>query len=116
MAGEEPWPISAIRPKFRCPSTSRSRRTRRRCGSTLSWTERRGSLIFSNPEAPKQVYSKKIGAQVNMVSQSWDGKRVYFTSSLLANWDKKGADNEQFLKGYSWDGKELEGGFRRRLP
>ena len=35
-----------------------------------------------------------------MVSQSWDGKRVYFTSSLLANWDKKGADNEQFLRSY----------------
>lgn len=62
---------------------------------------------LTNPEAPKQVYSKKIGSQVNMVSQSWDGKRVYFTTSLLANWDKKGADNEQFLKGYSWDGKEL---------
>jgi len=42
-----------------------------------------------------------------MVSSSWDGKRVYFTSSLLANWDKKGADNEQFLKGYTWDGKQL---------
>ena len=42
-----------------------------------------------------------------MVSQSWDGKRVYVTSSLLANWDKKGGDNEQFLKLYSWDGKEL---------
>jgi len=66
---------------------------------------------ISNPEAPKQVYAKKIGAQVNMVSQSWDGKRVYFTSSLLANWDKKGADNEQFLKGYSWDGRELRESF-----
>ena len=43
-----------------------------------------------------------------MVSQSWDGKRVYFTSSLLANWDKKGDDNEQFLRAYSWDGKDLE--------
>jgi selenium-binding protein 1 len=43
-----------------------------------------------------------------MVSQSWDGKRVYFTSSLLANWDKKGAEDEQFLKGYAWDGKELK--------
>lgn len=63
---------------------------------------------LSDPEAPKQVYAKKIGAQVNMVSQSWDGKRVYFTTSLLANWDKKGADNEQFLKGYAWDGKELK--------
>jgi selenium-binding protein 1 len=42
-----------------------------------------------------------------MVSQSWDGKRVYFTSSLLGNWDKRGADDEQFLKLYHWDGKEL---------
>ncbi|MGR8952955.1 MAG: selenium-binding protein SBP56-related protein [Gammaproteobacteria bacterium] len=62
---------------------------------------------ITDPFKPKQVYEKKIGAQVNMVSSSWDGKRVYFTSSLLANWDKKGADNEQFLKGYAWDGKEL---------
>jgi selenium-binding protein 1 len=43
-----------------------------------------------------------------MVSQSWDGKRVYLTSSLLANWDKKGADDEQFLRAYDWDGKELK--------
>lgn len=63
---------------------------------------------ISDPFKPKQVYEKKIGSQVNMVSQSWDGKRVYFTSSLLANWDKKGVENEQFLKAYSWDGKELK--------
>lgn len=62
---------------------------------------------ISDPLKPKQVFEQKIGAQVNMVSSSWDGKRVYFTSSLLANWDKKGADNEQFLKGYTWDGKQL---------
>ena len=63
---------------------------------------------ISNPEAPKQIYEKQIGKQLNMVSQSWDGKRVYFTSSLLANWDKKGDDNDQFFKAYSWDGKELK--------
>jgi methanethiol oxidase len=62
----------------------------------------------SDPHKPKQFYEKQIGKQVNMVSESWDGKRVYFTSSLLANWDKKGQDNEQFLRGYSWDGKELK--------
>jgi methanethiol oxidase len=66
---------------------------------------------LSDPEAPKEIYTKKIGAQVNMVSQSWDGKRVYFTTSLLANWDKKGAENEQFLKGFDWDGKELKEAF-----
>ena len=43
-----------------------------------------------------------------MVSQSWDGKRVYVTSSLLEKWDKKGADNEQFLRAFSWDGNELK--------
>ena len=63
---------------------------------------------LSNPEAPKQTYEKVTGKQVNMISQSWDGKRLYITSSLLANWDKGGADNEQFLRGFSWDGKELK--------
>ena len=62
----------------------------------------------SDPQHPKQIYEKQIGKQVNMVSQSWDGKRLYFTSSLLARWDKKGADNEQFLRAYGWDGKELK--------
>jgi selenium-binding protein 1 len=61
----------------------------------------------SDPHKPKQILEKKIGAQLNMVSQSWDGKRLYYTSSLLANWDKTGPDNEQFLKAYSWDGKAL---------
>lgn len=65
----------------------------------------------SDPHKPKQIYEKQIGKQVNMVSQSWDGKRLYFTSSLLANWDKKGADNEQFLRAYAWDGKELKAKF-----
>ena len=62
----------------------------------------------SDPHKPKQIYEKQIGKQVNMVSQSWDGKRLYFTSSLLANWDKKGDDNEQFLRAYTWNGKELK--------
>jgi selenium-binding protein 1 len=62
----------------------------------------------SDPQKPKQIYEKQVGRQLNMVSQSWDGKRLYFTSSLLAQWDKQGADNEQFLRGYAWDGKELK--------
>jgi len=64
---------------------------------------------LSDPRAPKQILEQKIGPQLNMVSQSWDGKRVYFTSSLLANWDKKEADEGplQFLKAYDWDGKAL---------
>ena len=62
---------------------------------------------LSDPHNPKQTYEKKIAAQVNMVSESWDGKRAYYTSSLLANWDKKGQDNEQYFKAYHWDGKQL---------
>jgi methanethiol oxidase len=62
----------------------------------------------SDPRKPTVIHEKKIGAQVNMVSQSWDGKRVYFSSSLLSNWDKAGADDEQFVKAFSWDGKSLE--------
>ena len=66
---------------------------------------------LTNPEAPQQTYEKVTGKQVNMVSQSWDGKRVYITSSLLEKWDKKGADNEQFLRAFNWDGKELKPAF-----
>lgn len=62
---------------------------------------------ISNPEAPRQTYAKKTGSQVNMISQSWDGKRIYVSSSLLANWDKTGKENEQFVKLFAWDGKEL---------
>ena len=69
----------------------------------------------SDPFKPKQIHEKKIGAQVNMVSQTWDGKRLYFTSSVLSKWDKTGADNEQFLKAYTWDGKELQPPLRHRL-
>ena len=62
----------------------------------------------SNPHQPRQIYEKQIGRQLNMVSQSWDGKRLYFSSSLLAHWDKGGEDNEQFVRAYAWDGKELK--------
>jgi methanethiol oxidase len=61
----------------------------------------------SDPHQPKQIYEKPVGKQLNMVSQSWDGKRLYFSSSLLARWDKGGDDNEQFVKAFAWDGKEL---------
>ncbi len=64
---------------------------------------------ISDPFNPKEFYSKNIGAQVNMTSQSWDGKRIYFTSSLLSNWDKKQAKSGdiQYFKAYDWDGKKL---------
>ena len=64
----------------------------------------------SDPHNARQIYEKKIGDQVNMVSQSWDGKRVYYTSSLLGNWDKTeppGPDL-QYLKVYDWNGEQLE--------
>ena len=63
---------------------------------------------LSNPEAPRQTYAKHTGSQVNMVSQSWDGKRLYVSTSLLEKWDKKGVDDEQFVKLFAWDGKELK--------
>jgi selenium-binding protein 1 len=56
------------------------------------------------------VFEQQIGEQVNMVSQSWDGERVYFTSSLLANWDKSestSGKDVQYFKLYAFDGKKL---------
>jgi selenium-binding protein 1 len=66
---------------------------------------------LSDPEHPTETYHLHTGSQVNMVSQSWDGKRVYITSSLLSRWDKKGADNEQFLRAFNWDGRALTPAF-----
>jgi len=65
----------------------------------------------SNPHQPRQICEQVIGRQLNMVSQSWDGKRLYFSSSLLAHWDKSGDDNEQFVRAYHWDGRELKPAF-----
>lgn len=65
----------------------------------------------SDPHHPVVMHENAIGKQLNMVSQSWDGKRLYFSSSLLARWDKGGADNEQFVRGYAWDGKKLAPSF-----
>ena len=63
----------------------------------------------SDPFSPKPVLTDfKVGEQVNMVSQSWDGKRMYFTSSVFSAWDKrnkKGEYIDQYFKAYSWDGK-----------
>jgi methanethiol oxidase len=66
---------------------------------------------LTDPEHPKETFQKHTGRQVNMVSQSWDGKRLYISSSLLSKWDKAGDDNEQVLRGYRWDGHELATAF-----
>ncbi len=68
-------------------------------------------IDLTDPEHPRQTYEKVTGKQVNMVSQSWDGTRVYITSSLLANWDKKGDSDEQVLRAFRWDGKQLTPAF-----
>lgn len=57
----------------------------------------------TNPHEAKLIHQVKLGEQANMVSTSWDGRRVYSTSSLLSRWDKPG---DQWLKGMAWeDGK-----------
>jgi len=61
----------------------------------------------SEPRKPRKIHERKIGSHVNMVSQSWDGKRVYFTSSVLSRWDSIGEDMDQFLKAFAWDGTKL---------
>jgi selenium-binding protein 1 len=46
---------------------------------------------MTDPTKPRLVEAIPLGPQANMVSQSWDGKRVYVTSSLLSKWDKQDA-------------------------
>ena len=65
---------------------------------------------ISDPFSPKLKSETSIGEQVNMVSQSWDGKRLYYTSSLLANWDKTVSTGKdlQYFKIYDYQGGKLE--------
>ncbi|MCZ6658702.1 MAG: selenium-binding protein [Gammaproteobacteria bacterium] len=76
-----------------------------------TWNDGKVRLFdTSDPHAPTQVFEQQLGEQINMVSQSWDGERVYFTSSLLANWDKleSAADQDvQYFKLFNWDGSTL---------
>src|SRR5262245_15807360 len=97
---------SAIPARSHCRSTSACRSTTSTSSSTRSWTARRVYDV-SHPHHPKLVNEQKIGSQLNMLSETWAGDRIYFTTSLLANWDKPGKDDEQFLKAYGWDGKKL---------
>ncbi|MXY06072.1 MAG: selenium-binding protein [Gammaproteobacteria bacterium] len=75
-----------------------------------TWNDGKTRLYdISDPHAPTQLLEQQIGEQVNMVSQSWDGKRLYFTSSLLSNWDKKTGDADlQYFKLFTWDGEALQ--------
>jgi methanethiol oxidase len=62
---------------------------------------------ISDPHHPKEIYTKKIGSQINMGSSSWDGSRMYYSSSALSKWDRSDETAEQFVRGFDWDGKEL---------
>ena len=76
-----------------------------------TWNDGLARLFdISDPFKPVELMTESIGEQINMVSQSWDGKRVYFTSSLLANWDKTQSTGKdlQYFKIYDFDGKQLE--------
>ncbi len=77
-----------------------------------TWNDGKTHLYdIRDPHKPRKILEETIGAQVNMVSQSWDGQRLYFTSSLLTSWDKQeapaGGGELQFFKAYGWDGKSL---------
>ena len=75
-----------------------------------TWNDGKTRLFdISDPHAPVQVLERQIGEQVNMVSQSWDGERLYYTSSLLTAWDKtEGEADVHYFKLYGWDGKALQ--------
>jgi len=58
---------------------------------------------ITDPYNPTLVHEQYIAPQVNMVSSSWDNTRLYYTSSLLANWDHKGEKDVQYIKLMHYD-------------
>ena len=66
---------------------------------------------LTNPEAPKQTYEKRHRqAGQHDLPELGRQARLHHVI-LLANWDKGGADNEQFVRAFNWDGKELTPAF-----
>ena len=59
---------------------------------------------ISNPFEAKLIEQVKLGEMANMVSESWDGTRIYVTNSLLSQWDKPG---DYWLKAYAWENGKL---------
>jgi len=59
---------------------------------------------ISDPFKPKLIEQVKVGESANMVSESWDGARLYVTNSLLSKWDKPG---DYWLKAYAWENGKL---------
>lgn len=59
---------------------------------------------ISNPFEAKLIEQVKLGEMANMVSESWDGTRLYVTNSLLSQWDKPG---DYWLKAYAWENGKL---------
>lgn len=59
---------------------------------------------IANPFEPKLIEQVKVGEMANMVSESWDGTRLYVTNSLLSKWDKPG---DYWLKAYAWENGKL---------
>lgn len=58
----------------------------------------------TNPFDAKLIEQVKVGEMANMVSESWDGTRLYVTNSLLSKWDKPG---DYWLKAYAWENGKL---------
>lgn len=50
---------------------------------------------------------RKLASRSTWCRKAGTASACTYTSSLLANWDKTGAANEQFLKAYHWNGGEL---------
>jgi indolepyruvate ferredoxin oxidoreductase alpha subunit len=65
---------------------------------------------FGNSRIPLQVLNVvyPLVPDEQRIPKSPRQGRLYLTSSLLGNWDKKGADDDQFLRAYDWDGKDLK--------
>jgi len=58
---------------------------------------------ITDPYNPTLMHEQYIDKQINMVSSSWDGTRLYYSTSLLGNWDHKGDKDVQFVKLMNWD-------------
>ena len=110
-----PSPTSAIRRRRRCRSTSASRPTTASSSSTRFMDGTCRVYDVSDPQQPKLVHEQKIGEQLNMVSQTWDGEARLLHVVAARELGQEGRGQRAVPEGLRLGREEADAALRRRL-
>ena len=83
--------------------------------SIASATANAASSTFPIRKSRNRFTRNKSAGRSTWCRRAGTGNGSTSPARSWRNWDKTGADNEQFLRAYTWDGKELKPTLRSRF-